>query len=192
MNSETQPALRDIRPPIEIHALLPWVLGAAALAALALLAWLWWRRHRARAAARAAAVSTAPEPTPIERARAELADARAHLHDAPDGHFSKRVSDALRRYIEAATGIRAREQTSEEFLESATRKRLVDDASAGSLRAFMELCDLAKFARQPLLLPQREQLIDHAAQFIERHHASATAAASTSAARPATTSGSAA
>jgi hypothetical protein len=54
----------------------------------------------------------------------------------------------VRRYIERTHGIRAPEQTTEEFLAAATRHPRFTPPVLASLRTFLESSDLVKFAGQ--------------------------------------------
>ena len=56
----------------------------------------------------------------------------------------------VRRYIEAVTGIRAPERTTEEFLRQITREQTFPQDTTMRLQYFLESADLVKFAgKQP-------------------------------------------
>ncbi|MGE9292069.1 MAG: hypothetical protein ACQKBW_00520 [Puniceicoccales bacterium] len=108
--------------------------------------------------------------TPREIALRRLTKARAILEDAQpdaDKRFSFAVSDALRGYLEQALGMRAPEQTTEEFLESARSNPRLSAEALSSLGEFLQLCDLAKFARHAFGPDERERLLGTATHFIE-------------------------
>lgn len=56
------------------------------------------------------------------------------------------VSDAVRGYLEGRFGLRAPEQTTEEFLAGLAGKELPGMGNAAGLGEFMGWCDLVKFA----------------------------------------------
>jgi hypothetical protein len=61
--------------------------------------------------------------------------------------FYVRVSAILRRYVELRFGLRAPEQTTEEFLVSALATGGLIAAHRDLLETFLQHCDLVKFAR---------------------------------------------
>jgi hypothetical protein len=127
-----------IRPTFRSVALR---VGAAALGLLAL--WGLVRLlGRLRRRVRLARLS------PRERALNELA---ALLDRDLPGHnrikdFYLELTMIVRRYIERAHGLRAPEQTTEEFLAAAGRDPRFAPATLERLRAFLEAADLVKFA----------------------------------------------
>lgn len=89
----------------------------------------------------------------------------AHAH-GDDKLFAIAVSDAVRGYLEARFRLRAPEQTTEEFLQEARHSTHLPPAAVDSLAHLLELCDLAKFARQGLSEPQRTELAETARQLV--------------------------
>jgi hypothetical protein len=158
---------KDIAPPVPLPRAgvgwLPWLLGAA-LVALAGLALVVWRRRKRQAAP--------AEPRPAHLlALAEL----ERLQAAAGGQAGAEelylgLADVLRRYVVARFGLRARAQTTEELLATATR-------AAGPLAGLRHLigpvlasCDLVKFARHrpgpgdlPIQLRQARDFIEQTA-----------------------------
>jgi hypothetical protein len=120
----------------------PWVLAAVLAAVLAGASWWWWRRRRRRRAAQAPAPPRLPadyvalaELTRIERmnllARGEFKE------------YYTRVTDVLRRYLEARFGIAAMDRTTAELLEELeSRGRRVE-----KLEDLLNEADLVKFAK---------------------------------------------
>jgi hypothetical protein len=138
---EQQPELKEIAEPVDMPA--PWwpcVAGGVALAAL-LAALLWWRRKRLEREA-------IPPPSPHEVAFAELEKLLASglLEKGEAKLFYLRLSNVLRHYIEDRFGLRAPEQTTEEFLAELQRGQPFAPKHNESLQAFLEHCDLVKFA----------------------------------------------
>jgi hypothetical protein len=157
------PAAPDIH---DIHGLVPltyWerygtetiVGGVAAVLVLSLLVWLLLHKK------------VRPPLTPIERARQELAAARALLATGQDQAFAITVSGAVRHYLENAYHMPAPERTTEEFLQEASRHDWLRGELTTLLRRFLELCDLAKFAGQQYGPAEREQLHAAASEFVE-------------------------
>jgi hypothetical protein len=143
--------IRKLKPLIEISDEWLWlkiVLGVLALALVAWFAWRWWQRRRARAA-------FVPPVPAQDRARARLQEALA-LIDQPKP-FCIAVSDALRQYLEERLKFRAPERTTEEFLIELRSTHLLNAEQKHSLGAFLEQCDLVKFARHE---PGRPELMD--------------------------------
>jgi hypothetical protein len=139
--------LRDLAAPVPVMVrswrLLWWAGSAAAAAALAFLAWRAWER-------RGPGAELAPPPSPQERFARRLdqleaerlarkGEARAHW---------VRLSEMVREYLAAVTGLEALEMTSGELAAAVAR---LGDPRIGveALRAFGEEADLVKFARAP-------------------------------------------
>ena len=140
--------LRDPAPPVPL--LLPswrvvwWALcGLAALVA-AWLGWRWWRR-RARGAAEP------PPPIPPGERFARRLEALSAEQLAAQGrareHFF-RLSEAVREYVGALTGLNALDLTTAELVGEL--RALADPRfDPEALRGFCEDADLIKFARFP-------------------------------------------
>lgn len=103
-----------------------------------------------------------------ERAMKEISEAASLRDSGDDKAFSIAVSNALRHYIEAVFRIRAPEQTTEEFLAMAKAHPRISDEALQTLGEFLELCDLAKFARHAFGDEEREQLISIAKEFVQQ------------------------
>ena len=137
----SSPQFHDIKPPLEIVTLGTWlgrVAAAALLGALLWLGWWLWRRRKPRTV-------RAPMVPPDERARTRLNAALALL-DHPE-RFCTAVSEITRSYLEERFGLRAPDQTTEEFLADLPRNAVLDERHKESLAGFLTGCDLVKFAR---------------------------------------------
>ena len=138
---------KDIAPPVELAwrglPIWAWIAIAAALVLL-VLAILWWRRARRRRLLRG-------EPSQLAHLLALAALDRLQSDDLITlqriEEFYVRVSGILRHYIEWCFGLRAPEQTTEEFLEAMLVAGGPIAAHRDLLCAFLEHCDLVKFAR---------------------------------------------
>jgi hypothetical protein len=117
--------------PIQV-GFVALVAGAAALA--------WWRWIR-RPPAVPAPIAP-PDPAVVARGRIEAA--REWISEPR--RYAGEVSDAVRHYLEDRFGLKAPERTTEEFLMDLTRRPTLDPRHQGPLAAFLEQCDLVKFA----------------------------------------------
>lgn len=115
-----------------------WIAGSAALLAAAWFAWRYWRK-------KASAVPVVPPIPPHLRARRRLEQALALISEPKP--FSIAVSDATRAYLEERFNFHAPERTTEEFLVELQSTDLLTVAQKQSLAAFLEGCDLIKFAK---------------------------------------------
>ncbi len=158
-------SLAAARPPVRIYPGLGSVLRIAAIvAALAALgSLLWWAGRRIRREVQLRRMS------PRERALHELAELLARDlvgHDrVKDFYFE--LTMIVRAYIERAHTIRAPEQTTEEFLEAASRDPRFAPAVIARLRAFMQAADLVKYAAHRPDQPAIDQSLTTARTYIE-------------------------
>ena len=156
-----QPAedIRDIRGPISIPSPWRWIGPAAAgVAVLALLyaAWVWYRRR-----------ATAKAKQPHEIALDRLQRARALMKPEQAREYSFAISEITRDYIERRFGERAARRTTDEFLRDLVHQSDSPLAAHQALLAdVLRYCDLAKFARWQLDMPEMEAMHDSARAFI--------------------------
>lgn len=152
--------IRDVKGPLSISRnwwlLWPWVAGALVLAGLAL--W-WYRRHQRRERPEAPAPRV-PRRPPHEIALEALArlDQERLLDRGEIKAFHIRISEILRVYLEGRFGIDAMELVTDEVVDELVRTGL-DAAVVEAMRAFLEACDLVKFAKHsPAPAASREML----------------------------------
>jgi hypothetical protein len=133
--------IRAIKPPVEIPnswAWVWWLAGIIVLLAAATAGWIFVKRKFFK-----------PVPAiiipPHVRARQRLREALSLIHDAR--LFCIAVSNALRLYLEERFSFRAPERTTEEFLLDLQQTTLLSPDQKESLAAFLQECDLVKFAR---------------------------------------------
>jgi len=137
--------------------------------AVAVVAAIRWRRRVA-----------AGRPVPVEppgvaalRALDELE--RDDALKADLDRFYVAVSSILRAYLEGRFGLRAPEQTTEEFLAAAEAEPAFDREQRRTLRAFLAACDAVKFARARPSAEETARIIDTARGFVRATaHAGAT------------------
>jgi hypothetical protein len=150
--------IRDIRPPYHIPPSwlwLAWTACGLALAALGYGAWRWRQRLGGRV------------KLPYEIALEQLEAARKLMQPEHAREFSIAVSEVVRGYIEKSFRVRAAHRTTEEFLRDlATRPDSPLLAHQPTLADFLGHCDLAKFARWILSVPQMEAMLQSASNFI--------------------------
>ncbi len=141
------PSLDQLRGPADAVPLpivrpFPWRTGSIVGAVLFVVGLAWWWTRRRRPAV--------PERvfTPTELAELEL---RALVESDPLGRgemqsFFVELTLVVRRFIERTSGVRAPEQTTEEFLRAMRTHRGFDAESRERLAAFLQSADLVKFA----------------------------------------------
>lgn len=160
------PALSDLRPPaapIALQSSIPtWLWAILAVAIAASVALLWHRQRGRREKAVAIRVLT-----PEELANMELDKLVASGLAATDIKlFYVELTAIVRRYIERTTGIRAPEQTTEEFLREISRAKTFDQDTRLRLREFLEAADLVKFAAHHPNMEDVDESVRRARLFI--------------------------
>jgi hypothetical protein len=141
---------QDLKPPkglIGYRNIWPYIWAALAVLGIAFLAW-WWQRRKKRLAALAAGIIPGVPVIPAEEtARAALDElASSGLAETDVKVFYIRLSDILRRYIEAKFGIPAMDRTTAELMPEIRKHPALRDFNS-DFRIFFEDCDLAKFAK---------------------------------------------
>jgi len=161
-------AIKDIAPPVPLvrRGIPPWGwIIASVLGGVGLLAggWWWYRRWR-----RAAAVPLVQRPAhTLALAALEHLQRQDLIGQERIEAFYVRVSTILRRYVELRFGLRAPEQTTEEFLVSALATGGLIAAHRDLLEAFLRQCDLVKFARHRPTPSDMEETCESAKNFVE-------------------------
>jgi predicted CopG family antitoxin len=138
----------DIRPlknPVEIKSGFPrWLAVFFALVIIAgVLTWVYFRRKKT-----VIAKSVLPPRPPEEIAFEEL-NALAGMRLVEEGlvkEYYIRISDIIRRYIEARYNIGAIDRTTWELYQEMRIKR-IESQHSDMIRDFLEECDLVKFAK---------------------------------------------
>jgi hypothetical protein len=110
----------------------------------------------------------APPKLPHEVAFEELEKARTQFASGGDAkEYFVTVSDVIRRYIETVFSLRAPEMTTQEFLVSLNNSSKLPSGYKGSLKGFMEACDLVKFAKHKPSGAETDSALETAKKFIE-------------------------
>ncbi len=141
-----------ILPPPE-HPWWPYAVFAAAVLVLGLAVRAWRRRRRKQ------------QPADLEALRA-IDEARPLIERGDPQGFSTLVSDAVRRYVETAFAMHAPRLTTPELLA----ELMADDSPVAGHRAqlgaFLEYCDLAKYARWSLSRTDMNGMLASAQTFV--------------------------
>ena len=149
----------------DIHGVIsipyPWlwamfVVGSIALAAALYAAWKFFRRQ-AKARAK----------LPFEIALERLEAARSLLAPETMREYAFTVSEVIRVYIEQRFGEKAAHRTTEEFLSGLLEQTGTPLARhRDRLEDFLGHCDLLKFARWELSVPEMESMHKSACDFV--------------------------
>jgi len=124
----------------------------------------------ARVLARRAARMRSPPPPPAHLvALAELRAVQGSglLDDGRLAEYTDRVSDILRRYLEARFALPAPERTTEEFLDEVARAPVLDRRRKQFLADYLAQCDLVKFAAREPGRRELDELYDSSVGFVE-------------------------
>jgi hypothetical protein len=137
------PDILDLRVPIYIIALWPW-LAALLLALVA--AFALWRRLRRPGSVLAA--DEGPQLTPEEEAEKALAALLAErlFERGETRTFYDRLSGIVRTYLEVRHGIASAFMTTYD-INRHLKKAAIDRGGASAVRDLLDACDLAKFAK---------------------------------------------
>jgi hypothetical protein len=161
MNQLPPPEIRDIAPPIPVFPYPAWMVAIAVALGLILLGTIFWHLLRILKRSR-----SAPPPTPRQTALSQLEALRPALATMDPRQFSDEVSAVLRTYLTREFGLRAPQQTSQEFLESISGNSIFNLERQELLSRFLRKCDLIKFARLEARSSESEALLDEAFEFV--------------------------
>jgi len=162
IGADTPVDVRPIAPPVQVFPYPTWMVvtaGVVIVAVLALVAWLIVRSIRNR--------PPPVPPTPREIATAALRRLRDKLEATAPYDFSVEVSDVLRTFVSKQFGLVATQQTSPEFLSGVAQNAKFSESDKALLAAFLEKCDLIKFARMHATMADSERLLEQAMRFVE-------------------------
>jgi len=142
-----QDDVRPLRPVMDWPGRIPRWIPVFAGVALAALVLAWLVQHllnKPRTWTQAA-----PPPPPHQVALNALAFlwSKGWIEEALIEPFFVELSTITRTYIEHRFGLRAPEQTTEEFIREATQSNLLATAHQELVARFLEQCDLVKFAK---------------------------------------------
>lgn len=160
------PSLAKLEPMVAPRAVsepLPpgWIVAVAVIGALAAAGFVLLRRRKRR-------VVEPRRQTPEEIAHAALALLLAENLPARGlvKEFYLRLTGIVRHYVEDTTGIRAPEQTTEEFLRDIRAGAVFPPDRSVRLADFLESADLVKYAGQVPVPAQIDQAVARAHEFV--------------------------
>ncbi len=162
MNEPSARIVEDFRwmTPAD-SSLSPWIwVGAAVFLLLVAGGFFFFRRKTGH-------LPFLAPPAPHEIALKELRELAPLAREGADLEFVKRVSGILRTYIQARFGLRAPHRSTEEFLTEARQSELLADQHQRLLARFLAQCDLVKFARRRVAVPEMQALLLAAKAFVE-------------------------
>lgn len=165
---EAAPSLSDLKPsvgPVELPSRGPpgsvWIFSGIGAGIIAILIWLVLRRRRQ--------ASQEPPLSPQQLACLELDRIISRrLAETDVKEFYVEVTGVVRRYIERSTGVRAPEQTTEEFLREIVSNSVFTDDEQRRLQQFLESADLVKFAGYRPAGEDMKTSIERAREFTQR------------------------
>jgi len=96
----------------------------------------------------------------------EALRAKGWIEDGTIEPFYVKLSDIVRRYLEARFGLRAPERTTEEFIHDALSIKILTASQREVLAAFLEQSDLVKFAKHTPGPSDMHNALDSATQLI--------------------------
>jgi hypothetical protein len=156
--AQLRPAAAPVELPAERLAAVWWAVAALAVVVVLIVAWRVVRRRRV-------AQERALSPRELaERELARLIEADWARRDVKQ--FYVELTGLVRRYIERTNGIRAPEQTTQEFLAEIARRHDFPGEEAQRLRDFLESADLVKFAAHEPRESDTEESLRRARRFV--------------------------
>jgi len=166
LSEDAEPQIKAITPPEPLPETLSpwWFVGMAAVLLIPLVGFIGWRRFRRR--------RNAPQAIILRPAHEIAEEALQRLLSenlVASGQFKAfyhRLSAILRHYIENRFGLRAPEQTTEEFLNAMRTADGLTPAQKQLLKRFMIHCDQVKFAGYQPAPDEVQKMIDAATRFI--------------------------
>ena len=161
---------RDIMPleriPYSFWEIFRWILLALAVAAIAFGIW-WLVTHRKQMQKILGISEPFDTRTPEERALQTLEELRRKQlwQSGKCKEYHTELTDAVRLFIEEATGIRATEMTSDETVEAIGSQW---SAVGGRLKDIFTTADLVKFAKSEPLPHEHERSMTEAVEFVQQ------------------------
>jgi len=170
------PSLADLEPmlppqPVPQAFAFAWLIGSAIVLMLTIGVAFWLRRRRRRPIQERRLTPEEIAHDALSCLLAENLPARGLIKE-----FYLRLTGIVRQYVEDTTGIRAPEQTTEEFLRDMRSHAVFPPERSVQLAEFLEAADLVKYAGQQPQESQVDQAIDRAREFINMKPSPAAAA----------------
>jgi hypothetical protein len=167
---DTSQDFRELKPPIGIP--LEWweillaVLSALVAVAAAVFLYRWWKK---RGRKEEGPLPAAPPRAAHVLAFEELASLKERRlwQQGLIKPFYTEVTEILRRYLENRYSLMALERTTDEILDDLRRLRMPNELSAKA-EGLLRRADLVKFAKHQPGIPEHEESLTVAYDFVER------------------------
>ena len=156
--------LEPMLPPVPIEqSYNTWWIAAIGAGIAIVVAFAFWLRRKQRPT-----ITQERQLTPEEIARAALEQLLSENLPAARlfKDFYVRLTGVVRCYIEGTTGLKAPEQTTEEFLYAMRSKEVFSAERSVRLKEFLEAADMVKYAGQQPGAEQIELSILRAREFV--------------------------
>lgn len=163
--------IRDIadieRVPYTFWEVFRWVLLALAVLAVGFLAW-WLYTHRRKIQEVLGTAEPVDTRTPDQRALDTLEALRNQKlwQGGKVKEYHTELTDAVRRFIEESTSIRATDMTSDETVEEIENLKLKIETSL--LEDIFRTADLVKFAKSEPLPHEHDRSMANAVEFVKQ------------------------
>lgn len=163
--------IRDIadieRVPYTFWEVFRWVLLALAVLAVGFLAW-WLYTHRRKIQEVLGTAEPVDTRTPEQRALDTLEALRNQKlwQSGKVKEYHTELTDAVRRFIEESTTIRATDMTSDETVEEIENLKLKIETSL--LEDIFRTADLVKFAKSEPLPHEHDRSMANAVEFVKQ------------------------
>ena len=163
--------IRDIadieRVPYTFWEVFRWVLLALAVLAVGFLAW-WLYTHRRKIQEVLGTAEPVDTRTPEQRALDTLEALRNQKlwQGGKVKEYHTELTDAVRRFIEESTSIRATDMTSDETVEEIENLKLRIETSL--LEDIFRTADLVKFAKSEPLPHEHDRSMANAVEFVKQ------------------------
>lgn len=163
--------IRDIAPiervPYTFWEIFRWILLGLVVLAIGGLIW-WFYTHRSKIQQVLGSSEPIDTRTPEQRAldTLEMLRTRRLWQNGKVKEYHTELTDAVRRFIEESSGIRATDMTSDETLEAlGGMKQKIDTAP---LRDIFSTADLVKFAKSEPLPQEHDRSMSNAMEFVRQ------------------------
>lgn len=158
--ADIESVISEPRPPLPWWT---WLLVALLPVGLAGLIYLLMRRKKIEALIRIFKPAHEVAYARLQR----LVDAD-HIGQGHVKRFYEEISHILRHYIEDRFQLHAPERTTEEFFAELKHSEELEPADQAKLHAFLQHCDLVKFAKHDPATDEIQQTFDLVKDFIEK------------------------
>lgn len=161
--------LKDLKKQLDLPEAVQWALWITillAVGAVAAVAWYLWRRRRTHP-------QLSPAPSPPDLLAAAEADLKALLaRGLPDDRsvkeFYVRLSEIVKRILEAGYTINTAEQTTSEIMEALNRRAGAAPENMDRIQSFLLRCDIVKFAKYVPVSSEHESAAADALWILEK------------------------